>query len=68
MRKGVRAAPGEPHRALAQVHRKEERSARSQIAAIIRHTGNIPELSERRNALRFLPYDCSLSLPKVITP
>jgi hypothetical protein len=35
------------------VHCKEEGSARNPIAAIIRHTGSMIELSERRNALRF---------------
>jgi hypothetical protein len=40
-------------RAVAQVHCKEEGSARNPIAAIIRHTGSMPELSERRKALRF---------------
>jgi hypothetical protein len=35
---------------IAQVHCKEEGSARNPIAAIIRHTGSMPELSERRNA------------------
>ncbi len=38
---------------VAQVHCKEEGSARNPIAAIIRHTGSMPEPSERRNALRF---------------
>jgi hypothetical protein len=38
---------------VAQVHCKEEGSARTPIAAIIWHTGNVPELSQRRNALRF---------------
>src|SRR5437868_15275876 len=38
---------------VAQVHCKEKGSARNPIAAIIRHTGSMPELSERRNALRF---------------
>jgi hypothetical protein len=38
---------------IAQVHRKEEGSARNLIAPIIRHTGIMPELSERRNAFRF---------------
>jgi hypothetical protein len=37
---------------VAQVHCKEG-SARNPIAAIIRHTGSMPELSERRKALRF---------------
>jgi hypothetical protein len=38
---------------VAQVHCKEEGSVRNPIAAITRHTGSTPELSERRNALRF---------------
>jgi hypothetical protein len=38
---------------VAQVHCKEEGSARNPIAAIIRDTGNMPEVSERRKALRF---------------
>ena len=38
---------------VAQVHCKEEGSARNPIAAIIQHTGNMPELSERRKAVRF---------------
>ena len=38
---------------VAQVHCKEEGSARNPIAAITRHTGSTPELSERRKALRF---------------
>jgi hypothetical protein len=38
---------------VAQVHCKEEGSARNPIAPIIRHTGIMPELSERRKALRF---------------
>jgi hypothetical protein len=65
MRKGVRAHPANRvaqyvdlrHQQIrtggAQVHCKEEGSARNPIAAIIRHTGSMPELSERRNALRF---------------
>ena len=39
--------------AVEQVLRKEEGSARNPIAAIIRQTGSMPELSERRKALRF---------------
>src|SRR5438105_3519233 len=38
---------------VAQVYGKEEGSARNPIAAIIRHAVSMPELSERRNALRF---------------
>jgi hypothetical protein len=51
--------------AVAQVHRKEECSARNPIAAIIQHTGSMPELPERRNALprglkAFPPYALSV--------
>jgi hypothetical protein len=46
------ASPTDPN-GVAQVHRKEEGSARNPIAPIIRHTGIMPELSERRKALRF---------------
>jgi hypothetical protein len=65
MRKGVRAHPAnrvaqyvdlrhqQIRTGVAQVHCKEEGSAWSPIAAIIRHTGSMPELSEPRNALRF---------------
>jgi len=38
---------------VAQVHRKEEGSARNPIAAITRHTRSMPDLSKRRNALPF---------------
>ncbi len=38
---------------VAQFHCKEEGSARNPSAAILRHIGSIPELSERRNAFRF---------------
>jgi hypothetical protein len=44
--------------AVAQVHCKEEGSARNPIAAIIRHTGSMPELSERRKARRLSAYAC----------
>lgn len=40
-------------RGVAQIHCKEEGSARNPIAAIIGHTVSMPELSERRKALRF---------------
>jgi hypothetical protein len=65
MRKGVRARPAnrvaqyvdmrhqQIRTGVAQVHCKEEGSARNPIAAIIRHTGSIPDLSKRRKALRF---------------
>src|SRR5205814_2485789 len=46
------ASPTDPN-GVAQVHCKDEGAARNPIAAIIRHTGSMPELSERRNALRF---------------
>jgi hypothetical protein len=39
--------------AVEQVHREEEGSTRNPIAAIIRHAGSMPQLWERRNALRF---------------
>jgi hypothetical protein len=39
--------------AVEQVHRKEEGSARNPIAAIFRHEPNMPDLGDRRNALRF---------------
>ncbi len=38
---------------VVEVHCKEEGSARNPIAAIIRHTGIMPELSKRPKALRF---------------
>jgi hypothetical protein len=38
---------------VEQVHRKEEGPARDQVAAIIRHTGMMPELPGWRKALRF---------------
>ena len=66
MRKAVRARTGRTasrnivdlrhqqiRTGVAQVHCKEEGSARNPIAAIIRHIGSMPELSERRKALRF---------------
>jgi hypothetical protein len=47
---------------VEQVHRKEESSARNPIAAIIRHAESMPELSERRNALRFSALRLLISL------
>jgi hypothetical protein len=38
---------------VAQVHCKEEGSPRNPIAAIIRHTVSMPQLSERRKTFRF---------------
>ena len=41
--------------AVEQVHGEEEGSTRNLIAAIIQYVGNMPELSEWRNAPRVAP-------------
>src|ERR1700730_561093 len=46
------ASPTDPN-GVAQVHCKEEGSARNPIAAMTRHTRSTPDLSKRRKALRF---------------
>src|SRR5262249_6744428 len=44
--------------AVEQVHGNKEGPARNPIAAIVRHTTNMPELYSRRNAPCFFPLRC----------